>query len=311
MSGCMIITSLAKEFAAEAARLSGDTIPIKACATAEQALAEYTDETVLFGNPALIVPVLPKMPSVDWVQSSWAGVTPFIGCERRDYVLTGVKDVFGSQISEYTIGYLLAHELKILQRKDEQKQHNWFKGFSGSLRGKTIGVMGTGSIGQHIAGTAKTLGMHTIGLNRSGERATNFDRVRPVEELYDFLAEIDHLVATLPHTTETDNLLDAAALVKLSPEACFVNVGRSNVINDDALMEALRNKSLAGAVLDVFDEEPIPQDSQLWDTPNLSITAHIAAISHPLLLVPIFVDNYRRYVKNAPLKYVIDFDAGY
>jgi phosphoglycerate dehydrogenase-like enzyme len=311
MSGCLIVTSLADKFAEEVARLSDGEIPVKACTTSEQAVAEYTDETVLFGNPALIVPALPHMPTIDWVQSSWAGVTPFISGVRRDYVLTGVKDVFGSQMSEYVIGYLLAHELKVLQRKEAQKQRNWFKEISGSVGGKTLGVMGTGSIGQHIAGTARHFGMATVGLNRSGESAPNFDQVRPATELHEFLAEINHLVATLPQTEQTDNLLDANALAKLSPDTYFINVGRSNVVDDEALVNALRNGQLAGAALDVFDDEPLPKDSPLWDTPNLSITAHIAAISHPLLLVPIFVDNYRRYMKNEPLRYVIDFDAGY
>jgi len=311
MSGCMIITSHAKEFAAEVARLSDGTIPTKACSTTEQALREYSGETVLFGNPALIVPALAKMPAVDWVQSSWAGVTPFIECERRDYVLTGVKEVFGSQMSEYVMGYLLAHELKVLQRMNEQVQRNWFKEFSGTLQGKTLGVMGTGSIGGHIAGTAKHFGMCTTGLSRTGAAANNFDRVYPTADLYEFLDDVDHLVATLPHTAETEKLLDAEALAKLKPEAYFVNVGRSNVVEDDALIAALSNGKMAGAALDVFDEEPIPKDNPLWDAPNLSITAHIAAISHPLLLVPIFVDNYQRYSKDEPLKYVIDFATGY
>ena len=118
-------------------------------------------------------------------------------------------------------------------------------------------------------------------------------------------------MVALPQTADTDNLLDAAALAKLPAQAYFINVGRSNVVDDGALIDALRNDRLAGAALDVFDEEPIPQDSPLWDTPNLSITAHIAAISHPSLIVPIFIENYRRYIKEQPLKYVIDFDAGY
>ena len=91
----------------------------------------------------------------------------------------------------------------------------------------------------------------------------------------------------------------------------LINVGRSNVIDDDALIAALESGHLGGAVLDVFDEEPLPNDSPLWDTPNLLITAHISAISHPLLLVPIFVDNYRRFIAGEPLQHLIDFGAGY
>ena len=307
----MIVTTIADEFAEEVARISASPIPVKACATAEQALNEYNGETILFGSPSMIVPILPELPSVKWVQSSWAGVTPFMNSSRRDYLLTGVKDVFGPQMSEYVIGYLLAHELKVLQRNKEQSKHNWFKDFSGTLQAKRLGIMGTGSIGKHIAGTAKHFGMRVTGLSRSGAATSGFDEVMSANELYRFLRETDYLVATLPHTKETDNLLDAAALEILPAHAYFINVGRSNVIDDDALIDALQNGNLAGATLDVFDEEPIPKNSTLWDAPNLSITAHIAAISDPLLLVPIFVDNYQRYINDQPLRYVIDFDAGY
>ena len=307
----MIVTTLAEEFAEEVARLSEIPIQVKACSSSEQALAEYTDETVLFGNPSMIAPIVSRMPSVDWVQSSWAGVTPLIAIEYRDYILTGVKDVFGPQMSEYVIGYLLAHELRVFERIDAQREHRWFKGFSGALQGKRLGIMGTGSIGQHIAKTAKCFGIRVNGLSRSGGQTRNFDRVSSVDLLYDFLEESDYLVATLPQTDATDKLLDAAALARLPDGAYFINVGRSNVVDDVALMDALRNGKLSGAALDVFDEEPVPRESPLWDTPGLKITAHIAAISHPLLLVPIFVENYRRYSLGEPLRYVIDFAAGY
>lgn len=311
MTECLIITAAAKEFAKEIPRVADFAIPVKACISAEKALAEYTDETVLFGNPDMIVQVLSKMPSVDWVQSSWAGNTPFITHERRDYRLTGIKGIFGPQMSEYVMGYLLAHELKVLERMKEQHQRHWFKDLSGSLRGKRLGIMGTGSIGKHIAETARCFGIKVIGLSRSGTERPEFDQVQKVDQLHDFLDNIDYLVSTLPQTAATDNLLDAAALAKLPSHAYFINVGRSNVVDDDALIAALQNKTLAGAALDVFDEEPIPGESALWHTPNLSLTAHVAAVSYTELVVPIFVDNYRRYINQKPLRYVIDFDAGY
>ena len=308
---CLIVTAIAEELAKEIACLADFPIVIKACTSAEQALLEYTDESIVFGNPDMIVEVLPKMPTVDWVQSSWAGVTPLMALDRRDYVLTGIKDVFGPQMSEYVIGNLLAHELKVLQRMHEQHQRNWFKPCSGSLAGKRLGIMGTGSIGQHIVKSARCFGVTVTGLSRLGADAPGFEKVMPVDQLHQFLEETDYLVSVLPQTAATDKLLDAAALAKLPAHAYFINVGRSNVVDDAALIDALNNNKLAGATLDVFDEEPVPQDSPLWDTPNLSITAHIAAISHPSLIVPIFVENYRRYTNKQPLKYVIDFDAGY
>ena len=214
-------------------------------------------------------------------------------------------------MSEYVLGYLLAHELKILERGKAQREHRWFTALSGTLRGKRLCIMGTGSIGRHIANTAGNFGVATTGLNRSGTPSAEFAEVLPVSQLHEFLARADYLVSTLPQTPATDGLLDAAALAELPAHAYFVNVGRGNVVDDEALAEALRSGRLAGAALDVFDEEPVPPDSSLWDTPNLSITAHIAAVSHPLLIVPIFVENYRRYVDGRTMKYRVDFDAGY
>jgi phosphoglycerate dehydrogenase-like enzyme len=311
MPDCLIITANAAELAEEIARLADFPIAIKACASAEQALAEYTDESVVFGNPDMIAAVLPKMWAVDWVQSTWAGVTPLIALAQRDYVLTGIKDVFGPQMSEYVLGYLLAHELKVVQRILKQREHNWFKSYSGTLQEKRLGIMGTGSIGRHIAKTASHFGMQVTGLSRSGDASPGFVKVLQLSQLHDFLEELDYLVATLPQTTATDKLLDAAALAKLPAHAYFINIGRSNVVDDEALIDALRDNRLAGAALDVFDEEPLPQDSLLWEIPNLSITAHIAAVSHTSLIVPIFMENYLRYINQEPLKFVIDFDAGY
>ncbi|MCH7822918.1 MAG: D-2-hydroxyacid dehydrogenase [Proteobacteria bacterium] len=307
----LIVSTNAEELAEEVARLAPVPMAIKACTSAKQALVDYTDESVVFGAPDLIAEILPEMSTVEWVQSTWAGVTPLIALDRRDYILTGVKAVFGPQMSEYVIAHLLAHELKVVRRMDEQREHNWFDAGSGVLQGKRLGIMGTGSIGQHIAKMAEYFGIIVTGLSRSGAPAPGFNDVMPIGQLDDFLQEIDYLVAVLPQTAGTDKLLNAASLAKLPAHAYIINVGRSNVVDDDALISALKNDRLAGATLDVFDEEPLPQDSPLWDVPKLSITAHVAAASHPSLIVPIFIENYRRYTNKQALKYVINFDAGY
>ena len=311
MSGALIVTTLATEFADEIKRLSGDTIPVTACSTVDEAIVAYANETVLFGSPGMIVQLMDRMPGVEWVQSSWAGVTPLIDAPRRDYVLTGVKDVFGPQMAEYSLGLLLAHELKLHERRRAQAAREWLGTHSGTLTGKRLGVMGTGSIGAAIAKAAGAFGMSSVGFSRSGNAVDGFEAVFPAEGLEAFLGDIDYLVATLPATPETTGLLNAKTLSLLPAHGYFINVGRSNVVDDDALISALSSGALAGAALDVFDEEPVPPASPLWDTPNLTMTAHIAAISHPLLIVPIFVENYRRYAAGEPLKYVVDFDLGY
>ena len=311
LPNCLIVTAAAEDFEAEIFRTTTLSIPVTACTSAEEALAQYSGQTIVFGNPDLVADILPELPMVDWVQSSWAGITPLRAIFRRDYVLTGIKEVFGPQMSEYVMGYILAHELRIIERMEHQGNRDWFKGHSGVLRGKRLGIMGTGSIGRHIANTAKSFGVSLSGLSLSGKSIAPFDKVVPSTQLHSFLRECDYLVAALPQTENTDNLLDKAALAELPECAYFINVGRSNIVNDDALISALNSKKLAGAVLDVFDEEPIPNDSPLWHTQNLLVTAHTAAISHPSLIVPIFVENYGRYIRNRPLKYVIDLDRGY
>jgi len=311
LPGCLIVTAAADDFAAEITRGSTLPIPLTACATAEDALARYSDEKIVFGNPDLVADILPDLPMVDWVQSSWAGITPLSAIGYRDYVLTGVKEVFGPQMSEYVLGYLLAHELRIIERIEHQDSRGWFKAHSGVIEGKRLGIMGTGSIGRHIANTARSFGVQVFGFSLSGRSVAPFEKVFSTGQLHSFLRGCDYLVAALPQTEKTDNLLDERALAKLPEHAYFCNIGRSNVVDDDALIHALKNNKLAGAVLDVFDVEPIPGDSPLWNTKNLLVTAHIAAISHPSLIVPIFLENYERYVSKRPLKYVIDLDREY
>lgn len=309
--GCIIVTPAAREYAEELDRLADSPVPYKAFSSADEALQGHTDETILFGRPDMIAEILPHMPDVDWVQSSWAGVTPLIELERRDYTLTGVKDVFGPQMAEYVIAYLLAHELRVLERRQAQLEHHWSTAVSGQLHGKCLGIMGTGSIGRYIATKALFLDMSVVGLSHSGKQVPVFRKVFPATRLQDFLQGLDYLVAILPDTPDTTGLLDAKAFSQLPKHAYFVNIGRSNVVEDDALIAALTNQQLAGATLDIFDEEPLPADNPLWDTPNLNITAHIAAVSHASLVVPVFVDNYRRYANDLPLHYTVDFDAGY
>jgi phosphoglycerate dehydrogenase-like enzyme len=287
------------------------SIPVTTCCNAAGARTAYADQSILFGNPESIAQVLPDMPTVEWVQSTWAGVTPLFEISRRDYLLTGIKGVFGPQMSEYVIGYMLANELKVIRRLAAQRDRQWFEKASGTLLGKKIGVMGTGSIGQAIARRAKDNGMTVTGLSRTGASNPDFENVFKVDELHAFLHGLDYLVSVLPHTSETDQLLDQTALAQLPTRAYFINVGRANVVDDEALVSALASGELGGAVLDVFDVEPVPAESPLWDVPNLLITGHIAAISHPDLIAPIFLENYKHFVSGQPLQNVISFDNGY
>jgi phosphoglycerate dehydrogenase-like enzyme len=171
--------------------------------------------------------------------------------------------------------------------------------------------MGTGSIGHYIAKMAQSFGMHITGFSRRGAPVPGFEKVFAGKELHAFLADPDYLVCVLPDTPETTHLLDAAAFRAMRKQCYLVNVGRGTLIDEKALVEALFAGKLSGAVLDVFQQEPLPQDSPLWNTPGVIVTAHMASTSRPKDIARIFRENYLRYVDDTPLKYAVDFARGY
>jgi phosphoglycerate dehydrogenase-like enzyme len=291
--------------------LLGGNTRFSIATTADEALKAYEGQPVVLGEPGLLADVLGDMPAVEWVQSSWAGVTPLLKSGRKDFQLTGIKDAFGSQMSEYVFAYLLAREVKILERLGRQSRKNWWDEPSGSLQGKTLGVMGTGSIGSAIAYRAAAFGMKTLGFSRTGTPAEAFELVYASHELEKFLPQPDYLVAVLPDTVETRGLLGSEAFALMKNSCYLVNVGRGSLIDEQALTRALYADELAGAVLDVFQAEPLAEDSALWHAPNLLVTGHIAAISLPRDIARIFSENYRRFCNGEPLNYLVDFDRGY
>lgn len=309
--GVLILDSDASDYLPLLEGLASQGTELVTADSARTAGAAWSGQPVVLGQPDLVAAVLADLPDVCWVQSTWAGVTPLLQARRRDFLLTGVKEVFGPQMAEYVLGVLLARELKLAERRRQQDRRNWWPADSGSLQGKTLGIMGTGSIGRCIAARAAAFGLRVIGCNRSGDSAEGFERMFPVSRLDEFLPLADYLVSVLPATPETEGLLDTPAFAAMRRGCLLVNVGRGNVIDEAALSVALRQGEIAGAVLDVFRQEPLPVESPLWDTPGLTVTAHVAAKSHPPEIARIFIDNYNRYVSGEPLLYPIDFERGY
>lgn len=289
----------------------GSEVRVSTATGAEEVLKVYDGQTVVLGEPDLLALTIDDMPAVQWVQSSWAGVTPLLSCRRQNFLLTGIKNTFGAQMAEYVFAYLLAREIRILERLGRQSQKSWWDEPSGGLQGKTLGVMGTGSIGSEIARTARAFGMSVIGFSRSGKTSESFDKVYAGDQLADFLPGLDFLVAVLPDTPGTRHLLGAEAFARMKNSCYLVNVGRGSLIDEQALLKALYADQLAGAVLDVFESEPLAEDSPLWHAPNLLLTGHIAAISRPRDIAEIFSANYRKFCNGEPLDYRVDFDRGY
>jgi phosphoglycerate dehydrogenase-like enzyme len=277
---------------------------------------EITDQhaaaDIVLGEPRLTRDALPTLPALKWVQCIYAGVEPLVDpSQRRDYVLTNARGVFGELMSEYIFGYLLFHEKKMLERIAAQQAKQWQRPESGILRGKTIGLLGVGSIGAHLADTAKHFAMNVRGFTRGSETSPQVDRYYHGDDLLKFAEGLDYLVSVLPRTADTNRLVDSPLLSALPPHAVFVNAGRGNAVHEVALVTALQEGRLAAAVLDVFEQEPLPEDHPFWTTPNLYMTFHTSAISYPEDITGLFIENYQLYREDQPLKYVVDFERGY
>jgi phosphoglycerate dehydrogenase-like enzyme len=271
---------------------------------------------IVLGSPALIKDALASLPALSWVQSTAAGVEALMNPSlRRDYTLTNARNVFGKLMTEYVFGYLLAHERQIFQRFKDQQNKHWNGAKLGVLYGKTIGLLGVGSIGSEVARVAKFFEMNVHGYTREGEESTHVDRYfHPVESdslLSAFAKDVDYLVSVLPNTPGTQKIVNADLLNALPPHALFINVGRGSAVDESALLNALNQNKLAGAVLDVFEQEPLPKDHPFWTTPNLLMTFHTSAPSLPEDLAELFIENYKLFHAGKPLKHQVDFDKGY
>ena len=281
-------------------------------ANLELATQPADDVDIVLGEPKPIKAALASLPALSWAQSIWAGVEPLLDpASRRDYILTNARGVFGGLMSEYVIGYLLLHERKILQRLENQKNKHWNDTDTGTLKGKTIGLLGVGSIGADVARTAKFFGMNVRGYTWSSETSKHVDKYYHGSDLLDFANGLDYLVNILPNTNDTRKIIHADVLNALPDHALVINVGRGPAVDESALLEALNQNKIAGAVLDVFEQEPLPKEHPFWTAPNLLITFHTGAPSLAPDIVKIFIENYQLFNAGQPLKYQVDFEKGY
>jgi len=267
---------------------------------------------MVLGEPSLVRSALLRLTGMKWVQSTWAGVEPLLDPSlRRDYLLTNARGVFGPQMSEYVFGYMIAHERKMFEKYAAQQQGRWDPMPPGTLRGKQFGLLGVGSIGAALASTARHFGMRVKGYTRRSEGCADVDEYFHGDDRTPFARDLDYLVSVMPNTPGTRHLVDAALLSALPPRAVLINPGRGSVVDEAALADALQSGRLAGAVLDVFEQEPLPADHVFWRLPTIVITSHTAAISFPDDIAPVFIENYRRWIAGSPLRYQVDFAAGY
>jgi len=267
---------------------------------------------IVLGEPRKIQDAFPLLTHLKWAQSIYAGVERLVDpANRRDYILTNARGVFGNSMSEFIFGYLLFFKKRMHERMQAQQNKQWDNYDAGILRGKTIGLLGVGSIGAHLATTAKHFGMKVKGFTQSSEDGKDVDEYFHGSDILKFAEGLDYLVSVLPRTEDTNEIVNADLLNALPSHAIFINVGRGNAVDNNALIEALNSKKLAAAVLDVTNPEPLPEDHPFWETPNLYLTFHTSAMSYPEDMAKVFIENYQLYIEGKPLKYQVDFERGY
>ncbi|RDV28971.1 D-2-hydroxyacid dehydrogenase [Alteromonas aestuariivivens] len=269
--------------------------------------------SILLADPNLAAQVIPHSPGLIWCQSTWAGNAPLLKLARRDYRLTGVKGVFTRQMREYLFAYLLHFSRNVdgFRQAQLQARSRWSVPGYFSLQNKTIGILGAGSIGQSLLPALHMFGLRCVALVNYGRRMEGFDAVYPPDQKAGFAAECDFVFNLLPDTPSTRHMIDAEFLKNLHPEAVLINAGRGSVLEEQALLEALDNQQLRAAVLDVFEQEPLPDEHPYWSHEKIWITQHTAAESQPEDIAEVFLNNLSRLQQGLPLLYEFDFTKGY
>jgi phosphoglycerate dehydrogenase-like enzyme len=228
-------------------------------------------------------------------------------------LLANARGAHDPEMSEFVLALILAVAKQLPRAMAQQHEREWKLFGTQRLSGRTLGVLGLGTIGRAVAKRAAALGMRVIGTKRSPEPLAEVDQVLPPSQTRRVLEESDVVVVILPRTPETEGLLDQAAIAAMRPGAQLVNVARGGIVDEVALARALREGRLGGAAFDVFDQEPLPPSSPLWDTPNLLITPHAAGVNSEYMarLGEIFFGNIRRLEREEPLVNPVDREKGY
>jgi phosphoglycerate dehydrogenase-like enzyme len=288
----------------------------------EEFLAMLSEAEVLYdfprGHVGDLVEIAPKL---RWVQGSMAGageVAQKAGLHETDVVVTTASGVYSGPLAEFVLMGMLGHAKDLDRLRRDKAEKVWRRGTTGTLERKTLCILGVGSIGRAIAERARPFGMRVVGVKRTvreDDAAWGYaDELYATADLRTALAEADYVAVTLPGTPQTRHLLDTEAIASMKPGAYFANVGRGAVVDEAALVEALRGGHLSGAALDVFEVEPLPEESPLWELENVIVSAHTTDVVPELInaaQTDLFCDNLRRYLAGEELINVLDKELLY
>jgi len=255
-------------------------------------------------------------PKLKWIHCSGSGVEHLapMNWMPNGLTLTNNKGIHAAKAGEFGLMAVLMLHSHIPAVVSNQRSHTYDSLYASPIAGKTLVVIGPGSLGGAAAKKVQALGVHVIGVNRSGNAVDGCDEVVTTAKLDEVLPRADYLLASAPDTEETRGLLNKQRLDLLKPNAGVINIGREAIMDYDALCDKLDDGSLAGAILDVFDPEPIDESSRLWDTKNLIITPHISADdgdAYIQMTLNLFFRNMQRYLAGDSLLNPVRAKLGY
>ena len=262
--------------------------------------------------------LIKRAPKLKWIQVTFAGMESVLS--DKDLVestvkLTNSSGIQAAAISEYVITLMLAFDKRLPAFAEQKKQKIWKPVNMFGLASQTVGILGLGNIGKETARRAKALGMHVIAYDRPRKlmRAQNVDKLVAGDDISQLLQESDFVVSCLPFAPKTIGIIGEKELRMMKPTAFLINVSRGQIVQEDALIRALKEKWIAGAGLDVFITEPLPADNPLWDFPNVIISPHCSGYleDNTDRVVDMFAINLKRYIDGKRLLNLVDKKAGF
>lgn len=264
-----------------------------------EALARASEATILIAKAQDIsAELVGAMPRLGWIQALTTGVDPLLALKLPSSVLvTSARGIHGPQMAELSILLMMSLSRDFPRLLANQREKRWERWGQRLLTGKTVVIVGVGAIGEALAARCGPLGLKVIGVtNRTA--VDHFDELYPRERLHDAAARADFLVLLVPYSPETHHLIDASVLAAMKPSAYLINLARGNVVDEAAVIDALKVRRIAGAGLDVFAQEPLPPSSPLWGLDNVIVTPHIGGMSdiYAEQILPLLVHNLRAYI---------------
>ena len=236
---------------------------------------------------------------LQWVQGIGVGVDNIADRDtlHPDVMVTNIHGTQGVPMTELALSLLLSLARKLPRTYQNKLDHRWERWPSRLLNGKTIGILGVGSIAETLAPACKALGMQVVGISSRTE-VPSFDRMLPRSELISAVAEFDYFLLLIPYSAQTHHIVDRQVIAAMKPDAFLVNIARGGVLDEDALLNALRDRKIGGAALDVFMKEPLPPDHPFWDLDNLIITCHQGVVHEDVARInlPIICENLTHFL---------------